>query len=85
VPAETERDQRDVAVTAVVSDPIDGAARLLADIAKFGLCVRELHVVSEPRGKASVRMTLAAPAGMDTRQICSRLSRHVSVVALDLA
>ena len=85
MPAESEQDQRDVELSAVVSDAVDGATQLLADVAKFGLCVREMHILSEARGDAAVRMALTLPTGVDAANICSRLRRHVTVVSLELA
>ena len=84
-PTESEQDQRDVELAAVVSDAVDGATRLLADVAKLGLGVRELHILKEPRGDASVRMALTLPSEFDAANICSRLRRHVTVVSLELA
>jgi hypothetical protein len=85
VAAESEQNPRHVELAAVVSDAVDGATRLLADVAKFGLGVRELHILNEACGDASVRMALTLPSEIDAANICSRLRRHVTVVSLELA
>jgi hypothetical protein len=85
VPAESEQNQRHVELAVVVSDAVDGAIRLLADVAKFDLCVRELHILKEGRGHASVRMALTLPAEVDAANVCSRLRHHVTIVSLELA
>jgi len=79
---ETALPQRSLSVEAAVGDAIDASARLLADIAKFGLALMELHVTHESDGAGSLRMRLEAPGDLDLGSVAARLGRHLSVVSL---
>ncbi len=79
---ETALPQRSLSVEAVVGDLIDASARLLADIAKFGVALTELHVKHGSGSAGSLRMRLEAPGDLDVDSVASQLSRHVSVVSL---
>jgi hypothetical protein len=83
--SETRIRLRALSVDAVVSDAIDASARLIADIAKFGLALTELHVMHESCGFGSLRMRLAVPDDLDVESVSARLARHVSVVSLSWA
>jgi len=80
-----ECDHHCVGLAGVVSDPVDGATRLLTDVAKLGLAVRELHVLQGDCGSASIQMTLVVPSELDVANVCSRFRRHVTVISLKLA
>ena len=79
---QTPPHQRSLSVEAAVGDAIDASARLLADIAKFGLALTELHVTHDSGGAGSLRMRLEAPGDLDLDNIAARLRRHLSVVSL---
>jgi hypothetical protein len=81
---ETER-QFSLSVDAIVADAIDASSRLLADIAKFGFALTELHVTNESDGAGSLRMRLEAPGDLDLETLAARLARHVSVISLNCA
>jgi hypothetical protein len=85
MPAELERNHRRVELAGVASDAVDGVTRLLTDVAKFGLTVRELYVLQDDCGDASIRMTLLIPSELDVANVCSRLTRHVTINSLRLA
>jgi hypothetical protein len=84
-PAECERNHRRVELAGAVSDAVDGVTRLLTDVAKFGLAVRELHVFQRDCSGASIQVTLVVPSELDVANVCSRLRRHVSVISLKVA
>ena len=75
MPAELERNHRRVELAGVASNAVDGVTRLLTDVAKFGLTVRELYVLQDDCGDASIRMTLLIPSELDVANVRSRLTR----------
>jgi hypothetical protein len=85
MPAERERNHRRVELAGVASDAVDGVTRLLTDVAKFDLTVRELYVLQDDCGDASIRMTLVVPSELDVANVCSRLTRRVTINSLRLA
>lgn len=74
--------QRSLSIEAAVGDAIDASTRLLADIAKFGLALTELHVTHDSGGAGTLRMRLEAPDHLDLGSVASRLGRHLNVVSL---
>jgi hypothetical protein len=85
MPNEPRSGQHCLALSAIVSDAVDGATRLLTEIAKVGLRVLETHVVGDWDGQQRLHMRIAAPMGTDIVNISSRLARHVCVISLRLA
>lgn len=73
---------RQVMLSAEVADTFDGATRLLQDVQRFGLSIRNFHVESDDGHRATIRMTLIVAPDADGAQIRSRLSRHGTVLSL---
>lgn len=74
---------RKVTLRAIVVDPFDGTARLLADAQRFGLSLCGLHVETLDRGTAAISMTVTLPSETDEEVLRLRFARHRTVVVLE--
>lgn len=71
--------------SADLSDGVDGLARLITDVARFGFDLRRLSVQVHENGLSHAESTLAAQAAPNNQTIADRFNRHPSVRAVEVA
>lgn len=74
--------ERELAISLVVTDAVDAAARLLNDAQRFGLAIRSVHIEVAQADRASIRLAVKEPQDINVEQMCARLARHHSVVSI---
>ena len=66
----------------VLTDPFDGAIRILCDAQRFGLSLRKLHLEAIPGGQSTMTLALQVPEGSDAELLRARFARHGAVVSI---
>ena len=72
----------EMVVRAVLTDPYDGALRLLNDASRFGLNFQGLNVEMQSDGLARVNLQVSVTPDVDMESISKRMVRHVNVFDL---
>lgn len=75
----------ELSVSADLSDSVDGLARLITDVARFGFDLRELSLHVRENGLSRAEMTLTSQAAIDNQAIAHRFNRHPSIRAVRVA
>ena len=73
---------RELRVVGAMDDAIDGTARLLLDLQRFGFRLSSLSLEAPPGKEAHIVVTIAVPAESDSEQVLGRLARHTAVRSL---
>lgn len=82
---ETPETMQPLSLSVVVTDPFDGAVRILLDAQRFGFVLKELHLEAAGKAKSTMTLRLLVPASSDTDHIRSRFARHAAVASLEPA
>lgn len=70
-------------LSTILTDPFDGAIRILSDAQRFGLALRKLHLEPLADDRSRMSLELLAPAGSDADLLRSRFARHGAVVSVE--
>ena len=73
---------RELTLEVTVSDPYDGAVRLLCDAQRFGFRLIQFSLARAAEMDTAIVMTLEVPPETNAQQIAARFTRHGAVTAL---